>query len=574
MDVLLAGAEHPLDLVRRPVLVRTGYVEENLGVFGRILHAHAAVAVGAHIVREHVLVRRVVLVDQEAIGEVEPYATERVGFARRLIDVHAAIAIVDELEAHSFQRHRVALQHRHIFVVYDRRRHVPGRIDGDVFHRLAKQRRRHVRLADHDSGAPDLGVVVHHPQREVRQIDDHVGLAEIARIPAPALHIGDDGVDLLVARRTIELLDGLRIEIAGDRQFVGALEFLHRLGELGVVSEVGGIPGQAELVAQQRNARVFHRSLGVELEQLAVGDLFGTRGLGAHLREHGLELLVALVGRAEFVERCGGVGGLGELGEDLRRIGRLLRQLDVLADAGIGEAAGLQVTGISEHCLRELEFGFGQRVRAQAGKGWRLVVVDVEAVGIGALQARNDGLGASILHAFVEPQGGEVATLIERLDGRALSLASENRIALGCQQVANLFRHRAVGGIERGQRIGCRCLLAHDGGIGRRRGDRGVFGPRRSLARCSGRRTRRSRSFTRRHCRRARRRRGLTGRGRSRARRWFRGSLSRRSRARRRCSLTWRGRSRARRARVLRKGGGANRRREDQSQSRARQNAL
>src|SRR5271166_2646860 len=68
-NVLLGGPEHAPDLLRRPVLVRPRDVEENLGVFGRVLHTHAAVALGAHVVREHVLVRRVVLIDQEPVGK-------------------------------------------------------------------------------------------------------------------------------------------------------------------------------------------------------------------------------------------------------------------------------------------------------------------------------------------------------------------------------------------------------------------------------------------------------------------------------------------------------------------------
>ena len=59
-----------------------------------ILHPHAAVAVGAHVMREQVLVRRVVLIDQEPVREVEADAAERIGFARRLRDVHAAVAVV------------------------------------------------------------------------------------------------------------------------------------------------------------------------------------------------------------------------------------------------------------------------------------------------------------------------------------------------------------------------------------------------------------------------------------------------------------------------------------------------
>src|SRR5262245_27825045 len=70
LQVLLATAVHALHPGRRPVLLRAGDVEENLGVFGRILHAHAAVAVSADLVREVVLVRRVVLVDRGAVAEV------------------------------------------------------------------------------------------------------------------------------------------------------------------------------------------------------------------------------------------------------------------------------------------------------------------------------------------------------------------------------------------------------------------------------------------------------------------------------------------------------------------------
>ena len=43
------------------------------------------------------------------------------------------------------------------------------------------------------------------------------------------------------------------------RQLVALLEFLHRFGELGVVFQIGRFAGEAELVAQQRHARVFHR---------------------------------------------------------------------------------------------------------------------------------------------------------------------------------------------------------------------------------------------------------------------------------------------------------------------------
>ena len=40
-------------------------------------------------------------------------------------------------------------------------------------------------------------VIAHDLERVVRDVDHHVGLAEIARQPAPALHVGDDALDLL-----------------------------------------------------------------------------------------------------------------------------------------------------------------------------------------------------------------------------------------------------------------------------------------------------------------------------------------------------------------------------------------
>ena len=118
-------------------------------------------AVGALGVGEQVLVRRVVLIDQELVGEVEAHAAERVGLAGRLRDVHAAVLVLRQVEAHPLEHGRILLQGRQIFVVDDRRRHVPGRVDGDVFHRLRQKRgRMDAGLADHDARLPDRGAMV------------------------------------------------------------------------------------------------------------------------------------------------------------------------------------------------------------------------------------------------------------------------------------------------------------------------------------------------------------------------------------------------------------------------------
>ena len=66
-------------------------------------------------------------------------------------------------------------------------------------------------------------------------IDHHVGLAEIVRHPAPALHVGEDDIDRADRGAAIERVDGRRVERAARRDLVLLLELLHRLGERLVV---------------------------------------------------------------------------------------------------------------------------------------------------------------------------------------------------------------------------------------------------------------------------------------------------------------------------------------------------
>ena len=111
------------------------------------------------------------------------------------------------------------------------------------------------------------------------------------------------------------------------------------------------------------------------------------------------------------------------------------------------------MAGIGEHRAGEPELGLGQCVGSEAGEARRLVVAGLEAVGIGVLHARDHGFGAGILDALVEPERREVAVLVERLDRLALLLGGEELVAPRGQEVADLLGDRAVGGVERGQRI-------------------------------------------------------------------------------------------------------------------------
>ena len=217
-----------------------------------------------------------------------------------------------------------------------------------------------------------------------------IGFAEVARIPAPALHVHDDGLDLL----------------------------------------------------------------GVALR--------GVR-LAAQLRERRLEPAIGLVLRAEQVECLARIRGIRDAAQDVRGLGRRLRQLDVVAHAGIGEAPGLHVPRIGEHRAGELELGLGQRDAFEAGEIRRLVLAGLEAVGIGVLQASDDRSGTRILDALVEPERREIAVLVERLDRRALFLAGKKAVRLRGQEVADLLGDGAIGGIERCQRIGRGSLLGCSG---------------------------------------------------------------------------------------------------------------
>src|SRR5262249_47162927 len=90
-------------------------------------------------------------------------------------------------------------------------------------------------------------------------------------------------------------------------------------------------------------------------------------------------------------------------------------------------------------------------------------------------------------------KGSEGSTLIERFDRHALALASEDRVRLGSQEITNLFRHHAVGRIQRTQGVGYHALLGWTNWVGRLCGS-GVNGRRGRLTRkrCRSRRCRRS----------------------------------------------------------------------------------
>ena len=72
-------------------------------------------AVSALVAGKEVFVRRIVLVDQELVGEVETDTTERIAGAGRLRDVDGAIRILRQLQPDAVKRLRIFLQSREVF---------------------------------------------------------------------------------------------------------------------------------------------------------------------------------------------------------------------------------------------------------------------------------------------------------------------------------------------------------------------------------------------------------------------------------------------------------------------------
>ena len=77
---------------------------------------------------------------------------------------------------------------------------------------------------------------------------------------------------------------------------------------------------------------------------------------------------------------------VGDLGEDLGRIRRVLLVADIVADARIMHAADLGVARIFEDLAGEAELGVGQRVHVAGLEDRGRIIGRLEAVGIDALQ--------------------------------------------------------------------------------------------------------------------------------------------------------------------------------------------
>jgi hypothetical protein len=171
-------------------------------------------------------------------------------------------------------------------------------------------------------------------------------VAEIARQPAPALHIDQDGVDRIVARAArflllaIEGARRVRAEIAVDLQLAFGLERLDRVADRVVVSGLSLSPAMSRRLRSATTRASFMPGRRI----LPSGTW--TRGLSGFasafgpvssvpLRNSASLSLSALnsAGRIVAVENLAGIAAVAQLCQNARRIRRNQIVLDVGADA-------------------------------------------------------------------------------------------------------------------------------------------------------------------------------------------------------------------------------------------------
>ena len=406
----------------------------------------------AHVALEEALRRRVVQIDRVLVREQELDVAERVVVARRLADHDLArvdVAPVDHLRidgavfAVDIGEHlvalaghvaRVAAHGRQHFLHRDRGRHVPARIDDNRFHRVGEDRGLVGDLADHGAGGVDDLAVLDDADAVFRDVRDDVELAEVARHPAPALHVGDDLGRVRFAGAVDEGDRGVAGDAVGRQTLVG-LEALHRLGERLVV-DLGRLArgGQVEAGAQQRHARIGE----ADLHRLAFRHRsMGRRALGAaRLGERLLQAEVALVLRIVRSDRRRAVGRRRDGGQHLDRIGQERLQRDQLADRGRIEAAGIGLARIGEDRLAEQQVdgsgdvGAGRRGRADRGRR-QLVGGGIESVLGGGGDPGHDLAGLGGVDAIDHPDRLVVALGVELDHGGAVALVVERGLGLG-----------------------------------------------------------------------------------------------------------------------------------------------
>ena len=309
-----------------------------------------------------------------------------------------------------------------------------------ILQRVGEDRRRRRLFADDDARAMRHLAVAHDGEFEIGNIHLDPLFAEVARQPAPPLHIGDDfGFD------------------PRGRSF----------GEPGGATPLGLACGRQDV------------ALGDAPSGCGVKSVRGRRAgaLRSQLDEFFAQLLIAIMRGIIGLQRvAGGCAGAGDFGHGQRRIGEGRFRPDEPRDALRFDPGAARLQRIGGDCLRQSEF-VRRRGRRLFGVG-RCIGAKIEPVVGGEREARERGPSRSAPFSILDPERREISSGVGGRQRRAqpMALRPESRVAgrrPGVErqgEIALLFGLKAPGKVER-VRLG---RLGAQLDVEQNRGGRGV----------------------------------------------------------------------------------------------------
>ncbi|MEE7470041.1 hypothetical protein MOF8_26965 [Methylobacterium oryzae] len=497
-DRALALADQLLQPILGPVR------QHHVGEAERIVDAHAAVAEIALRGGEQRAVRRVVQVDRVLVREHELDEAEGVALPRGLTqrDVAAAAdhlvaapglaAVAGELRRHRLQ---------------DRGRDVPGRVDDRVFHRAREQGRARFRLADDDPRLVAHDAAPIGAEAVFRHVDQDVIRAQVARQPAPPLHVDDEfGLPAGRARRAAGIRQSqhrLDVQDAVAREPAAALELRHRVRDdrivllrlTGAFVHRGGRTAlEVEMRPQQRDAGVAHTDAkgrsGREAQRLH-GRRRGTAQGGEPILQREIARRRRIVGLKRL---AGHRAGLVELRQHVVPGRKIEMRGDQPRDRGEIDPAAASVPGVEHRRSGQAQIGIGDRLLLRLiGERRHRVGARVETVLGGGRQPRRDRLRGVGPRAAGNPQRPEGAGFVEAPDRVAILAGQAQQEGRGIGEPGEDRCAERIRRGDRGSGRGGRCRLGRrrlrlvigKGGCGRsRRACLRRWGRRRGGRRC------------------------------------------------------------------------------------------
>ena len=364
-------------------------------------------------------------IDAVFVRDVELDQTERVPGAGRLPQFAAA----QHLDVLACQVPRRAMFLRPQLFVGDAVGHVPVRAEDDLRDVAAEDGRPQIVLADDDPHRHHGAAVLRQHEREGRNVDEGVRIAEVRREPAPALEIQLDLPDAR-GRFYVELRARARSHDAIGLEPLERLESPHGTIEIGIkfVTRLRKVSAGGETCGELRDRRSSvaeaERFLRVDFRPSACGvDAPVRRKPTAQCRVFGMRRRHAHDGRSHFMQFERGLQRCDEIVRARRQAPRRLDRFRI--DAARQKVRGEQKEGVGEQNVALLRIG-------RALDGGQVIVSRIETI---ALRIAN--CGEQIVAIARAPRRRKLPAAVEKGKGtrRADRIALHDDDAPATQRV-------------------------------------------------------------------------------------------------------------------------------------------